>query len=1489
MNRGDSCKTFFIISLILIFVLLINLSSARMPVVGGDSDNWGTVLNNFLNVSLNDSGNLRNINLSVSNADFNNGWLNGGVSINGGNLFAQALYVYNISSLNINNLNVNGSLLPAFDNLFDLGNSSMRWRNIFSSGNIYSNGTGSNYFLGNVGIGTSNPTHTLDVNGSANITNDLFVNGINISVGNYINPIVASGNNSNGYYIKYIDGTMEEWISNFSIFVNVSLTNPNVFGSTSGTEYYGSADWTYPVAFANTPQIITSPYSNVDAVSGQAATNSSKATLFAWWRANGNITVNVRAIGKWTNTPYNTSTLSIGGGIPAGAVSAFNLAACPIGWTQVGTQNGTGIVASGNNSNGNYIEFSDGSMTEWFRTSVTSTVNVAYGNIFRDGGNTFTFPVPFATTPYVTAAPLTSTVAEVWGTVDNGLNTTTVVIYQLAHITGATGYPGYVATGRWTNTPQPSYVTCQKATQDSATSNSLWQLTGNAIQLANSSQTVNIQTNLTLGGGQIIYNSTAGSYYYNNGTSWYPFGTGTSGSSYINPIVASGNNSNGYYVEYIDGTMIEWFNNNTLLNTVSTQGSIFFNSTLMTFPVPFVSTPTISSSTISGTGITWGGTFLANTTTIIVEGISGYSSGTVYLGYMAIGKWTSTPYNASTLSIGGGIPAGAIVPFNQATCPVGWALADGTNGNPDLRGIFVRGSGTNGVLQYANSSFGNFNAIYGTYNNDSLQGHWHEAFGTLSAAGTSPGNPVINGGLTSLIQAVKGAISDGTNGNPRTGKETTPAYYATIYCVKMTQDSATSNSLLGQSGNNIFLQNLSNNVGIGTATPSGGKLNVNGSVNITNDLFVNGINISSGNYINPIVASGNNSNGYYVEYIDGTMVEWSNVLSGTTNGGSGTGKPQVYYSEATWTFPVAFSSNPTVTSPTIVTSTTAMDGASGYIPFLNTNAATGIVYGSLNVIYNFTMTATGKWTNTPYNTSTLSIGGGIPAGAISPFNLAACPIGWTQVGTQNGTGIVASGSNVNGSWIKFSDGSMTQWGASPTLTTSVVSTSTLPVPFIDSLYQMTASNYPAGSHTYCEVYKADAVTYAAWGSTGNQCQWIATGKWTNTAQPSYVTCQKATQDSATSNSIWGQSGNNIFLQNLSLNVGIGTASPTAHLHINDSGTSTSNNQLELSGPSSSTTMLHLGQFASGSYIFDNYYYNAGHTTDDATKISTGILLDTIGISFQHAPASATPTRVTDIFINSSNGNVGIGTSSPTQTLTVNGNVSVTTLGGFISVDGGGVSSPPSGLSYGMFPLTTVGLGFYSANNKYEFMGAGTPFVGIGIAPVHQLQLSTNDAALPSSTVWVSISDSKTKTVLSNFTDGLNVLMKINPIVYERNGLMGLNTTDSGVHVGVLADQLKQVYPDLVTSSNYTLTENDIQLIKEKGLSSINQFATNPISSNAKAGDKISIDEYSSNDLQYILINSIKEQQNIIISLNNTLNDQTKLLKKICSNNPDLCS
>jgi hypothetical protein len=42
-------------------------------------------------------------------------------------------------------------------------------------------------------------------------------------------------------------------------------------------------------------------------------------------------------------------------------------------------------------------------------------------------------------------------------------------------------------------------------------------------------------------------------------------------------------------------------------------------------------------------------------------------------------------------SAAGSAPTGAVMAFNLDACPSGWLLADGTNGTPDLRGVFVRG------------------------------------------------------------------------------------------------------------------------------------------------------------------------------------------------------------------------------------------------------------------------------------------------------------------------------------------------------------------------------------------------------------------------------------------------------------------------------------------------------------------------------------------------------------------------------------------------------------------------------------------------------------------------------------------------------------------------------------------------------------------------------------------------------------------------------
>jgi hypothetical protein len=123
---------------------------------------FGEIIDNIVNNWIRINGNLN----VTGDADFNGGWLNNGVSIVDGDLFAQTVYVYNLSSLNVNNLDVNGSLIPYFDNQFDIGNSIYKWRDASFSGNLNSqNGNFSNnvYVGGNVGIGTSNPEENLHI------------------------------------------------------------------------------------------------------------------------------------------------------------------------------------------------------------------------------------------------------------------------------------------------------------------------------------------------------------------------------------------------------------------------------------------------------------------------------------------------------------------------------------------------------------------------------------------------------------------------------------------------------------------------------------------------------------------------------------------------------------------------------------------------------------------------------------------------------------------------------------------------------------------------------------------------------------------------------------------------------------------------------------------------------------------------------------------------------------------------------------------------------------------------------------------------------------------------------------------------------------------------------------------------------------------------------------------------------------------------------
>ncbi|PIO08241.1 hypothetical protein COU59_02100 [Candidatus Pacearchaeota archaeon CG10_big_fil_rev_8_21_14_0_10_34_12] len=132
------------------------------------------------------------LNTSVAgNFDFNGGWQASGLSISGGDIYAQTGFFYNITSLNVNNLNVNGSLIPytGLDNQFDIGSGALRWQDFFLAGNSYINGTlfTNDLYVGNKITSSLIPSdNSKDLGSSANRWSTLYVdvlNANNISAG----------------------------------------------------------------------------------------------------------------------------------------------------------------------------------------------------------------------------------------------------------------------------------------------------------------------------------------------------------------------------------------------------------------------------------------------------------------------------------------------------------------------------------------------------------------------------------------------------------------------------------------------------------------------------------------------------------------------------------------------------------------------------------------------------------------------------------------------------------------------------------------------------------------------------------------------------------------------------------------------------------------------------------------------------------------------------------------------------------------------------------------------------------------------------------------------------------------------------------------------------------------------------------------------------------------------------------------------------------
>ena len=164
--------------------------------------------------------------------------------------------------------------------------------------------------------------------------------------------------------------------------------------------------------------------------------------------------------------------------------------------------------------------------------------------------------------------------------------------------------------------------------------------------------------------------------------------------------------------------------------------------------------------------------------------------------------------------------------------------------------------------------------------------------------------------------------------------------------------------------------------------------------------------------------------------------------------------------------------------------------------------------------------------------------------------------------------------------------------------------------------------------------------------------------------------------------------------------------------------------------------------------------------------------------------------------------------------------------------GNTISSVHSGIYYNTGG-NTYDLRFRTNGNVTRMTIDSIGRVGIGlIFPTFQLELSQNSAAKPTSSAWMVPSDARLKENVFSFNEGLSLLKKINPVQFTYNGEAGLPREQG---IGTIAQDLKEIAPYMVKE----WTKKD-----EHG---VNQTY-------------LGVDY---GPLQFILINSIKEQQEII--------------------------